>query len=128
VTVESPPFNVDPFRPRSIGRRLVAVVGMLALVFLGLTFLHDPHASTLDSPQPEVAAIHHDGPCPGTAHEAAGPGHCCAGIHGHACCMLIEPDGFDAAAPKEPWSQAREPHLAAVVIAPVPRPPAYLAA
>lgn len=129
VTVEFPPFDADPTRPRAIRRRLVAVVCMLALVFLGLTFSGDLHASNLDGPRSVVAAVHDDGHCPEPTHEAAGPGHGCANIHGgHACCMLVEPARVDAAAARQPWGHPHEPRLTAVVIAPIPRPPAPLAA
>lgn len=128
MTVEFPPFDAEPTRPGTIGRCLVAMVCMLALVFLGLAFLGSSHALKLDGPQSVAAAVHDHDHCPGTTHEAAGPGHCCANIHSHACCMLIEPARIDAVAVKQPWSQPHEPRRTAVVIAPIPRPPAHLAA
>jgi hypothetical protein len=128
VTVEFPPFDADLNRPRAIGRRLVTMVCVLALVLLGLALPGDSHASQLDGSQSVTTAVHGDGHCPGPMHGATGPGHGCASIHGHACCMLIEPARADAAAAKQPWGQPHEPRRTAVVIAPIPRPPAHLAA
>lgn len=128
MTVEFPPFDADSTRPRTIGRRLVTMVCVLALVFLGLALLSASHASQLDGSQSVAAAVHGDGHCPEPMYGATDPGHSCASIHGHACCMLIEPSRADSAAAKQLWGHPHEPRRTAVVIAPIPRPPAHLAA
>ena len=128
MTIDFPPFVVDPIRPRAVGRRLVAMACMLALVLLGLAIPGHSHALELTSPQVAIAANDGGDHCPGRTH-ALGPGHCCASVHGHACCSLLEATGnIVAALAKQARGQPCEPCFAEVVTAPLLRPPAFLAA
>ncbi len=126
MKAEFPSFSADPIRPRTM-RHLVAMIGMLVLVFLGLTVSDRPHATEFAGSPAAVTAGHDGDHCPERTC-VGGPGHCCASIHGHACCMLREASGVIAAAATQAWGQPRKPYFAGVVTAPVPRPPSHLIA
>src|SRR3712207_6211017 len=77
-----PPLAIDPSRPRTM-RRLVVMACVLALVLLGLTVPGHSHAAEPAGHSAVVAAGHDGDHCPGPTHTPS-PGHCCAGVHGHA--------------------------------------------
>lgn len=118
-----PSFAADLIRPRTT-RRLMAMIGMLALILLGMTVLGHSPTMEFAGPQAAVTAGHSCDHCPERT-PLGGPGHC-ASIHGHACCMLFEAFGTAEAAVTQAWGQPHKPHFAETVIAPVPRPPASL--
>ena len=107
VKAEFPPVTIDPIRPRTM-RRLVAMACTLALVLLGLTVPGHSHSAEPAGHQAVLTAGHDGDHCPGSTHPS-GPGHCCAGVHGHACCVLLEAKDLHGSY-EEVWARLREIH------------------
>lgn len=110
----------------ALGRRLVAMICMLALVFLGQASVGHSHTAGLTGSPSVIAAIHTNEHCPGSTH-AADIGHGCVSIHAHACCTVPEAAPVVGAATRA-WHVPYELHVAMVATAPIPRPPICLAA
>lgn len=122
-----PPFAVHPIGVGTIVGRLTCMACMLALVLLGVAFSGHSHAVELSSPQAAIAPNDGGDHCPGLPHPCI-PGQCHASPHTHACCILLTATRPDAAVTTRMWGRLREPRLAELVIAPIPRPPASLVA
>lgn len=129
ASVESrfPPSIADRAFRHALARYLAAMACVLALVLIGHALAEHPQAGDLADLHFSSMASSGSDHCPGPTG-AGLSGHCHGSIQAHACCILLPASAPVVAPSPVGWRLHREPSAAGIVIAPVPRPPALLAA
>ena len=104
------------------GRHLVAVVAMLFSALFVLAAAGHAHAADATKRPFELAIARSDQHCPDPTG-ASGRLHCHAGVHAHACCMLLTEPNTEAVVASETWQVPPELRPAEHLTAPASRPP-----